>query len=304
MHPQKSDVLFYVHSLNEVRTLAPLILKFRATPGKKAYVVVSGGSHCPCEETSKVLGWPSSSCHDRRFKIFDLEIGADSRGSMDPPLIQEVFAGMRGLMQIHSPSLVITTNTISSNIRDALTLAVTRYNATLVELPPSAVPYALWMPDVKSVALQCKCSPFLTRLSCLKPLLTWTFEKSNFMFPLGMWQKLSPQFSTRVLIPKDLGHRICIQTIPADCHAWLKWWTDNTWVPVAALGPHLCYLGITSLDCACTCLPPRLPLPVPVWVCLFIHLSLYYWLATVSICQMKVSRDVQFGTRWRSLSAS
>ena len=74
MHPQRSDVFFYAHSLEEVKCLAPLLNKFRGNPGKKAYMVVTGGSHCPCEEAAEALGWSAAACHDRRFKIFDLEV--------------------------------------------------------------------------------------------------------------------------------------------------------------------------------------------------------------------------------------
>jgi hypothetical protein len=157
MNPQKSDAIFFADTLAEVRALAPLILKFRSTPGKKAFVAVTGGVQCPCEEAASVLGWSPAACHERRFKIFNLEIGTDSREKrMDPSFIHEVMATMKGLMQIHGPSLIITTNTIASSVREALSLVTTRFAATLVELPPSSVPYALWIPDTRSVALQCK----------------------------------------------------------------------------------------------------------------------------------------------------
>ncbi|XP_024371047.1 uncharacterized protein [Physcomitrium patens] len=155
MNPQKSDVIFYADTLDEVRALAPLILKFRATPGKKAFVAVTGAPSCPCEEAATILGWSPASCHERRFKIFNFEIRGDSRDKtkLDPSFINEVFASMKGLMRIHGPSLIMTTNTIAPSVREALTLAVRTINATLVELPPSAVPYSLWIPDIRSVAL-------------------------------------------------------------------------------------------------------------------------------------------------------
>jgi len=159
MHPQKSDVFFLTNTLDEVRALAPLILKFRNTPGKKAFLAVTGSPQCSCEDAAAVLGWAPAACHERRFKIFDLAIGTDSRETnMDPSLIQEVFATMKGLMRIHRPSLIVTTNTVAPSVREALTLAIARFDgvATLVQLPPSAVPFALWIPDVRSVALQCK----------------------------------------------------------------------------------------------------------------------------------------------------
>ncbi|KAK8695966.1 hypothetical protein V6N13_001107 [Hibiscus sabdariffa] len=42
MYSQKIDALFYTHSADEVKALAPLLKKFRSTVGKKAYIVVSG----------------------------------------------------------------------------------------------------------------------------------------------------------------------------------------------------------------------------------------------------------------------
>jgi len=159
MHPQKSDVVFFTNTLDEVRALAPLILKFRRTPGKKAFLAVTGSPQCPCEDAATILGWATAACHERRFKIFDLGIGTDSRETnMDPSFIHEVLATMKGLIRIHRPSLIVTTNTVVPAVREALTLAVARFDAvtTLVELPPSAVPFTLWIPDVRSVALQCK----------------------------------------------------------------------------------------------------------------------------------------------------
>jgi hypothetical protein len=74
MNPQQCDVFIYAHSLKEVQAVAPLLQKFRTTPGKKAYLVISGGQYCPCEDAASLLGWSKASCHDRRFKVFDLEV--------------------------------------------------------------------------------------------------------------------------------------------------------------------------------------------------------------------------------------
>ncbi|CAK9859938.1 unnamed protein product [Sphagnum jensenii] len=154
MHPQQSDVFFYAHTLSEVEALAPLVVKFRSMPGKKAYMVVTGGSHCPCEDAARLLGWTTASCHDRRFKIFDLEVGSIAKGNIDFPIIQEVFVSMRGLLQIHSPALVITVDDIACSVHDALTLAVSHSNTLLVQLPRAVVPHALWMAEVRTSALQ------------------------------------------------------------------------------------------------------------------------------------------------------
>jgi hypothetical protein len=92
MYPQKIDALFYAHSVNEVRALAPLLGKFRPTVGKKAYIVVSGGSFCPCEGVADALKWTRAGCRERRFKIFDLAIGA-TRGISDSevPVLHVVY---------------------------------------------------------------------------------------------------------------------------------------------------------------------------------------------------------------------
>ena len=50
MNPPKIDVLFYAHSVNEVKALAPFLEKFRSTVGKKAYIAISGGNFCPYED--------------------------------------------------------------------------------------------------------------------------------------------------------------------------------------------------------------------------------------------------------------
>jgi len=75
MHPQRTDAFFYAHSIRDVKDMAPLLQRFRATSGRKAYLVVSGGEVCPCEEAADILGWSRTSCTERRFKLFDLEVG-------------------------------------------------------------------------------------------------------------------------------------------------------------------------------------------------------------------------------------
>ncbi|BFI43079.1 hypothetical protein MPTK2_8g14800 [Marchantia polymorpha subsp. ruderalis] len=154
MHPQQCDVLFYAHSLSEVADLAPMILRFRATPGKKAYVVVTGGAHCPCEEAAVLLGWSPSNCHERRFKIFDLEVGSIHKAASESSIIQEIFASMKGLIRIHNPSLIFTVSDLDDKVRDALKVAASRGNTTLVQLPRASIKHALWIPDVKSASLR------------------------------------------------------------------------------------------------------------------------------------------------------
>ncbi|OVA18063.1 Glycosyl transferase [Macleaya cordata] len=156
MHPQKIDALFYAHSLEEVKALAPLIEKFRSTVGKKAYIVVSGGKFCPCEEAATSLNWPKSVCRERRFKIFYLGIGALSGVSdSEVPVVQAVYSSMKGLIKIHNPSVLITLSDIDSNVKKALKMAseTNSNQSTLVLLPRSSVPKVLWMADLRSTAL-------------------------------------------------------------------------------------------------------------------------------------------------------
>ncbi|CAA6655249.1 unnamed protein product [Spirodela intermedia] len=134
MNPQKIDALFYAHSIDEVRALAPLLEKFRTTVGKKAYIA----------DAAVVLKWPRGVCKERRFKIFDLGAGAISG-----------ISNSEGLLKIHNPSLLITVDDLDPSVRSALkTAAEGSENGTIfVALPRTAVPKALWMADLRSTAL-------------------------------------------------------------------------------------------------------------------------------------------------------
>ncbi|KAH7301636.1 hypothetical protein KP509_23G035300 [Ceratopteris richardii] len=157
MYPQQIDALIYAHSLEDVSSLAPLIQAFRNTPLKKAYLVVPGGSLCPCEAAVKLLNWPANTCHERRFKVFDLEVGSISRSlASDISLIQEIHASMKGLIKIHSPALVIAVEEVETRVRHALSLAVSQYatNTSLVLLPRRAIPHSVWIPNIRMQALQ------------------------------------------------------------------------------------------------------------------------------------------------------
>ncbi|KAJ8543943.1 hypothetical protein K7X08_025561 [Anisodus acutangulus] len=156
MNPQKIDVLFYAHSVDEVKALAPLLEKFRSTVGKKAYIVVSGGNFCPCEDAASALNWPKVVCKERRFKIMDLGVGALSGiSNSEVPVVQSVYASMKGLIKIHNPSLVITVADADSNVKKALKMATEAYtnSSNLVLLPRSSVTKVLWMADLRSTAL-------------------------------------------------------------------------------------------------------------------------------------------------------
>ncbi|XP_026665082.2 uncharacterized protein LOC103719835 [Phoenix dactylifera] len=156
MYPQKIDALFYAHSLDEVRALAPLLEKFRSTVGRKAYIAVSGGGFCPCEEAATALKWPKIVCKERRFKIFDLGTGAISGVSnSEVPVLQAVYSSMKGLIKIHNPSLLITVADIDINIKNALKMAAeSSINRTaLVLLPRPVIPKVLWMANLRPTAL-------------------------------------------------------------------------------------------------------------------------------------------------------
>ncbi|KAI0528812.1 hypothetical protein KFK09_001355 [Dendrobium nobile] len=156
MNPQKIDALFYAHSIGEVKALAPLLEKFRSTVGRKAYIAVSGGKYCPCEEATDVLKWPKSVCKERRFKILDLEIGSISDVSnSEVPIMQAVYSSMKGLVKIHNPSLLITVADIDENVKNALKMASesSLNHSVLVLLPRSAITKVLWMPDLRPSAL-------------------------------------------------------------------------------------------------------------------------------------------------------
>ena len=159
MYPQKIDALFYAHSLDEVKALAPLLEKFRSTVGKKAYIIVSGGNFCPCEDAASALKWPLLVCKERRFKIFDLAIGALSGVSnSEVPVIQAVYSSMKGLIKIHNPRVVITVADIDPHVRKALKMAseTNSNGTTLVLLPRASVSKVLWMADLRSTALPSK----------------------------------------------------------------------------------------------------------------------------------------------------
>lgn len=157
MYPQQIDALIYAHSLEDVANLAPLIQRFRSTPRKKAFLAVPGGSLCPCEEAAMKLGWPTSSCHERRLRIFDLEVGSIARSlASDISLIQEIHASMKGLIRIHSPALLIAVGDVETTVKDALSLAVSKYgkNTSLVLLPRDSISHSVWMANVPMPSLQ------------------------------------------------------------------------------------------------------------------------------------------------------
>lgn len=168
MNPQKIDALFYAHSVDEVKALAPLLEKFRSTVGKKAYIVVSGGSFCPCDDAATALKWPKVVCRERRFKIFDLAIGKLSGVSdSEVPVVQAVYSSMKGLIKMHNPSVLITVSDIDSHVKKALKMAAeTNANGTtMILLPRPSVSKVLWMADLRPTAIPSKNQFFLYSLN-------------------------------------------------------------------------------------------------------------------------------------------
>ncbi|MCO5568708.1 hypothetical protein L7F22_022407 [Adiantum nelumboides] len=154
MNPQECDVLMYAHSVAEAAAWAPLIARYYSTPGKKAFLVVSGGAYCPCEEAVKKVGWPVRACKERRFRVFDLEVGSVGvRGQhSEVSLLQEIYLSMKGLLAIHNPALMLALADTPKSVAEALALATSRHtgkHTSLALLPRNTVPHALWIADVK-----------------------------------------------------------------------------------------------------------------------------------------------------------
>jgi hypothetical protein len=73
-------------------------------------------------------------------------------------MIQEIFVAMRGLIKIHSPALIITVKDVAAPVLEAIKMAASRSltNTTVVCLPATSFPHALWMADIRTTALMCK----------------------------------------------------------------------------------------------------------------------------------------------------
>ncbi|KAE8655397.1 protein-tyrosine sulfotransferase-like [Hibiscus syriacus] len=121
MYPQKIDAIFYAHSVDEVKALAPLLEKFRSSVGKKPYIVVSGGT-----------------------------------SNSEVPVLQAVYYSFKGLIKIHNPSVIITVTDIDPNVQKALKMAseTNAHGTALVLLPRPSDSKVLWMADLRSTSLQ------------------------------------------------------------------------------------------------------------------------------------------------------
>lgn len=158
MYPQRSDALFYAHSVEEAKALAPLLKKFRSTIGKKAYIAISGGNFCACEDAASALSWPKAVCKERRFKIFDLGIEALSGVSNSEVIVvQAVYASMKGLIKIHNPGVVIAVGDTDLNVLKALKMATeTNANSALILLTRPSVSKVTWIADLPATVLPSK----------------------------------------------------------------------------------------------------------------------------------------------------
>lgn len=86
------------------------------------------------------------------------QVGSVHKGNAEPPMIQEIFVAMRGLIKIHSPALIITVKDVAAPVLEAIKMAASRSltNTTVVCLPATSFPHALWMADIRTTALMCK----------------------------------------------------------------------------------------------------------------------------------------------------
>jgi hypothetical protein len=122
-----------------------------------------------------VLKWPKVVCRDRRFKIFDLGIGALSGPSRsEVPVLQAVYASMRGIVRMHNPSVVVALADIDAKVKEALRMAADVADAVnrtaLVLLPRTSVSKVLWMATLKPASLPSKhAPPSLHRLHAATP---------------------------------------------------------------------------------------------------------------------------------------
>lgn len=169
MNPQRCDAFFYAHRISDVKAMAPLMTKFRSVPGRKVYLVISGGQYCSCEDAVEIFGWPAAECKARRFKVFDLEVGSVHRGFSETPFIQEVSASLRGLMKMHSPTLLIAVNDLPSPVVRALQLATAQSesNTSFVQIPRASFPHALWIATVPPASL-----PFWSKMKIQINIIT------------------------------------------------------------------------------------------------------------------------------------
>ncbi len=106
-----------------------------------------------------MLKWPKVVCKERRFKIFDLAVGALSGPShSDVPVLHAVYSSMRGIVRMHNPSVIVAVADVDSKIKDALRMAAdAAINRTaLVLLPRNSISKVLWMANLSPTSLPSK----------------------------------------------------------------------------------------------------------------------------------------------------
>ena len=103
------------------------------------------------------------------------QVGSVHKGNAEPPMIQEIFVALRGLIKIHSPALIITVKDVAAPVLEAIKMASSRAltNTTVVCLPATSFPHALWMADIRTTALMCKRILMLDLLDKLDKILSF-----------------------------------------------------------------------------------------------------------------------------------
>nr|ABA95975.2 hypothetical protein LOC_Os12g08300 [Oryza sativa Japonica Group] len=110
----------------------------------------------PAEEAATVLKWPKVVCKERRFKIFDLAVGALSGPShSEVPVLQAVYSSMRGIIRMHNPSVIITVANVDAKIKDAFRMAADSAinHIAFVLLPRNSISKVLWMATLHPTSL-------------------------------------------------------------------------------------------------------------------------------------------------------
>ncbi|BAT16173.1 Os12g0183900 [Oryza sativa Japonica Group] len=148
MHPQKVDALFYAHSLSESGSAPPPAVRLTSS--------CPAVGTTPAEEAATVLKWPKVVCKERRFKIFDLAVGALSGPShSEVPVLQAVYSSMRGIIRMHNPSVIITVANVDAKIKDAFRMAADSAinHIAFVLLPRNSISKVLWMATLHPTSL-------------------------------------------------------------------------------------------------------------------------------------------------------
>lgn len=141
-----------------------------------------------------------------------MQVGSVHKGNAEPPMIQEIFVAMRGLIKIHSPALIITVKDVAAPVLEAIKMASSRAltNTTVVSLPATSFPHALWMADIRSTALMCKIILMLDLLDKLDKILSFLPEIHSLVTCGGFILLLQPGPHLQCKIEKYLFHNLFV----------------------------------------------------------------------------------------------